>query len=847
MFCIKCGKKIEDSQQFCIYCGAKQPGSFDVQKTEEEKKINHETGDQGSDFFHKPESIQGPESSQGSQSSLGSESSQGSQSSRESESSQVQQSSLGSESPKSEQSSQGSESFQVPGASQESDSSQGQGSLQQPNSFQQPESFQQSAPYQQTNSYQQPAPYQQTDPYQQSDPYDQTEFSYDNPEPAQAQLLDTPNGGSKKRSRLGAVVAVLVSVLILVLILVGGLVWWNQPAKRVERLIQAGQKYLAEADYDQSILSFQKAIEIDPKNAELYSDLAGAYIQKAQNASDDEKVKLYKLASNSYKEALYYDEDNTQLVADISDLYVEWSDFYIDQQDYDAAIDLIEKGLKIVDEQVLEDRLNELTTDSYDSSAPADSKTTDSKPTTNNQSTTSNHTITNNQPKSPVSLFVRQVENTSFPQIHFYASVLNGNNESVDNLKREDFKIQELQADGSIQDVQIDEVYQVIDSKTAYIDLVIDRSSSMSDSMMRQAKNAATALIQNMKDGNQVEVISFDSYVYQDYPFSSDLSSAIFSIDAIQPYGNTALMDALYTAVYNTYKVGEGAKCVIAFTDGEENSSNYTVNDVVNISQSTGIPVYLIGIGSGVDEYSLRDIAQKCSGEYYSASDVNLEQELSDIYNNIYKDQQNNYIFKYTSKNASDTTGARQIVVNMSDNSGYTGSCQKEFVPVAQTAIDANFGFDVDNIIPDSSYRALTNADLEGLSLAKLRIARNEIFARHGRLFKDNLLNQWFYSKGWYLQIQPKYSPSEFDRLSPYPISTLENNNIDLIIAREEYIMNYENIFPNAGNIPLSTYDVALTKAVLQKALTQVASYPQTSVRDQNIAFIQNAIANATM
>lgn len=297
------------------------------------------------------------------------------------------------------------------------------------------------------------------------------------------------------------------------------------------------------------------------------------------------------------------------------------------------------------------DILNEITTNGYDTSEAADSTTSDVKHT-NRQNIPDNQTIPNKQAKNPVSLFVRQVENTSFPNIHFYASVLDSNNESVDNLKRDDFKIQEIQADGSIQDVQIDEVYQVIDSKMAFIDLVIDRSGSM----MEQAKNAATALVHNMKEGNQVEVLSFDDYIYQDYPFSTDMNSALFSIASIQPRGETALYDALYSAVYNTYNVGEGAKCVIAFTDGEENASNYTINDVVNISQSTGIPVYLIGIGSGVDEYTLRDIAQRCSGEYYSASDTNLEQELSDIYNNIYKEQQNNYIFKYTSKETADKT-----------------------------------------------------------------------------------------------------------------------------------------------------------------------------------------------
>lgn len=51
-------------------------------------------------------------------------------------------------------------------------------------------------------------------------------------------------------------------------------------------------------------------------------------------------------------------------------------------------------------------------------------------------------------------------------------------------------------------------------------------------------------------------------------------------------------------------------------------------------------------------------------------------------------------------------------------------------------------------IFPESSSTYLTVYDLSGLSSAELRIARNEIFARKGRIFSDKSLKDYFYSLG---------------------------------------------------------------------------------------------------
>lgn len=55
-----------------------------------------------------------------------------------------------------------------------------------------------------------------------------------------------------------------------------------------------------------------------------------------------------------------------------------------------------------------------------------------------------------------------------------------------------------------------------------------------------------------------------------------------------------------------------------------------------------------------------------------------------------------------------------------------------------------------DFILPMSSDRRLTEADLRGLDVHQLRIARNEIFARHGYVFTKRYYQDYFGRKAWY-------------------------------------------------------------------------------------------------
>mgnify|MGYP000018368440 CR=1 FL=1 len=81
-------------------------------------------------------------------------------------------------------------------------------------------------------------------------------------------------------------------------------------------------------------------------------------------------------------------------------------------------------------------------------------------------------------------------------------------------------------------------------------------------------------------------------------------------------------------------------------------------------------------------------------------------------------------------------------------------------------------------ILPDSNTRYLTEGDVEGLSKDEIRIAINEIYARHGRMFQTEDLNAYFSSKSWY---EPKYSAEEFSAIESSIMNDYEKKNIEFL------------------------------------------------------------------
>ncbi|MDO4265731.1 MAG: YARHG domain-containing protein [Eubacteriales bacterium] len=84
-----------------------------------------------------------------------------------------------------------------------------------------------------------------------------------------------------------------------------------------------------------------------------------------------------------------------------------------------------------------------------------------------------------------------------------------------------------------------------------------------------------------------------------------------------------------------------------------------------------------------------------------------------------------------------------------------------------------------DYILPDASVYAYPEELLSSLSSEELRVARNELYARHGRAFRDETLRAYFEGKAWY---QAKASAVSDDSI----LNSFEKENLKRILRTEQ-------------------------------------------------------------
>jgi len=84
-------------------------------------------------------------------------------------------------------------------------------------------------------------------------------------------------------------------------------------------------------------------------------------------------------------------------------------------------------------------------------------------------------------------------------------------------------------------------------------------------------------------------------------------------------------------------------------------------------------------------------------------------------------------------------------------------------------------------LLPESSYQRLMVEDVEGMTAQELMLARNEIYARHGRLFIAEDVKRYFETQDWYEgTIQPE------DFIDEQELNEAELRNVQFLLRMEK-------------------------------------------------------------
>jgi Ca-activated chloride channel homolog len=255
---------------------------------------------------------------------------------------------------------------------------------------------------------------------------------------------------------------------------------------------------------------------------------------------------------------------------------------------------------------------------------------------------------------SDIQIKITQVDNSKFPQVTLYVSVVNAAGEPVGVDPN---TIQIFENGQLMQPTSVSGGGQAGAGGVTTM-LVIDISGSMAKgNKIDAAKDAAKSYVSSMRPGDQAGLITFDSHVYTVQPITTDTSALTSAIDALKPGSDTAMYDGLKEAVKSLEGV-TGRKAIILLSDGLDNRSSSKADDVVNAIGPSGLTISSIGFGdigtgtagqAGIDEAGLKSLAQKTGGQYAYASDAQAVNGLFHGYGQIL---QNEYAITYTSPSA---------------------------------------------------------------------------------------------------------------------------------------------------------------------------------------------------
>jgi Ca-activated chloride channel homolog len=262
--------------------------------------------------------------------------------------------------------------------------------------------------------------------------------------------------------------------------------------------------------------------------------------------------------------------------------------------------------------------------------------------------------------QSPGFVFKKEVE-----EVILHATVVDDQNRLITGLARNNFVVYE---DGKRQELTSFRTERV----PVALGILIDNSGSM---LPKRAKvnEAALRLVDASQQEDRVFVVNFGEDAFLDQDYTDDVGKLRAALQRVETRGSTALYDALIAAVDHLNQTSPlEKKVLLAVTDGQDNASQATFQQVLRKLQSKNGPVlYTIALEwNERDEgnrQSLRTLCEQTGGTAFFPSSLD---EVQSIASAIARDIRSQYVIDYRSSNPQTSGTYHSIQIQAID--GYT-------------------------------------------------------------------------------------------------------------------------------------------------------------------------------
>jgi len=244
-------------------------------------------------------------------------------------------------------------------------------------------------------------------------------------------------------------------------------------------------------------------------------------------------------------------------------------------------------------------------------------------------------------------------------------SVIDPYNRFVTGLEKDHFQVYEDDEQQTISHFSSEDV-------PISVGVIFDTSGSMADKIDK-SRMAVSQFFRTANPSDEFFVISFNDRPSEVSAFTADLDKLQSKLAFTEAKGRTALIDAIYLGMNEMRKAKYSRKVLLIISDGGDNHSRYSEQDIRRIIKEADVQVYAIGIyepyssrGRTPEELNgptlLTDLAEMTGGRQFPVENLN---DLPDIARKISRELRNLYVIGYSPGNGKRDGKWRKIRVKL--------------------------------------------------------------------------------------------------------------------------------------------------------------------------------------
>ncbi|MGE3959538.1 MAG: VWA domain-containing protein [Vicinamibacterales bacterium] len=194
--------------------------------------------------------------------------------------------------------------------------------------------------------------------------------------------------------------------------------------------------------------------------------------------------------------------------------------------------------------------------------------------------------------------------------------------------------------------------------------VAVDISGSMTTSMPK-LKKAVKDFLLAVPSKDQVTLLGFNDSVFALTRKQTDPMERVKAVDRLAPWGATALYDVIMRAV-DMLGRQIGRKALVVFSDGEDQGSHVSLEDVERKLQASDVTLYIIAQGRGISQDYLRKTMQRLTvptgGRTFTTDSID---QLHEAFEDLLEELSNQYLLGYQPTNATRDDTWREIKVQV--------------------------------------------------------------------------------------------------------------------------------------------------------------------------------------